>query len=343
MSPAGTRHDVGSAPASAVACVACGSAGVPLYLDLADQLYGAPGRWRMVRCSGSDCGLLWLDPPPSQDCLHQAYEGYFTHEAPRARSAPSLRLRRWIKEGYYAARFGYPVRGSLPKRLLALALLARPGLGESLDAAILCLRPLAGGRLLDVGCGAGAMLAQLGALGWRAEGVDLDPAAVAAATVRGLLVHAGSLAQQRYPDASFDAVTLSHVLEHVLDPLGLLAECRRVLESDGRLVLATPNAASLGHERFARHWRGLEPPRHVHVFTRQALERLVRAAGLRALELRTSARLAAFMHAESRRIAGEAGASTTDATARRFAREEKARLAADPWAGEELVLVAARA
>ena len=136
-----------------------------------------------------------------------------------------------------------------------------------------------GGRLLEVGCGGGDSLALLQELGWDAEGVDFDPEAVANARAKGLRVRQGDLAGQGYPSSSFDAVIASHVIEHVPDPEALLVEALRVLRPGGTLVLYTPNAASLGRRHYREDWRGLEPPRHLHVFTPQALSALTRRAG----------------------------------------------------------------
>jgi SAM-dependent methyltransferase len=321
-------------------CPVCGADGVGLYERLTDQLSGTPGTWRMVRCVEPACGLLWLDPAPDADTLARAYAEYHTHASAPRRPRPSRVLRRWLKEGHYSGRFGYPVRGRWPKRALAQVLRLHPRLREDLDRLIMYLPPRTDGRVVDVGCGSGTTLAQLRDLGWRTEGVDSDPKAVAAASSRGLEVHLGSLPDRRYPDSSMDAVTMSHVIEHVPDPAGLLRECRRVLKPDGRLVVVTPNAASLGHSRYGAAWRGLEPPRHLQVFTGPSLRRAVETAGLRPVVLRTSAGGAAFYSAESRRNLGEERASRRDADARRFEREEQRRARTDPWAGEELVLMA---
>ena len=322
------------------ACPICGSAGVGLYEALTDRLAGTPGTWRMARCPEPTCGLLWLDPAPDAETLVRAYAGYHTHTPPPGRSRPAAAVRRWLKEGHYSLRFGYPVRRAWPKRALALALLARPRLREGLDRLVMYLPPQRDGRVVDVGCGSGTTLDQLRGLGWRTEGVDFDPMAVAAASSRGLDVRLGSLQDQHYPERSVDAVTMSHVIEHVPDPVGLLRECRRVLKPDGRLVVVTPNAASLGHLRFGMDWRGLEPPRHLQVFTAPSWKRALALAGLRPATLRTSASGAAFYHAGSRRGPGDGPAARQDAAARRFEREERRWLADHPWAGEELVSVA---
>lgn len=335
--PANAVRALRSRPAPT--CRLCGAGGRPLHEGLRDRLFGAPGVWRMVRCPDESCGLLWLDPAPATEDLGIAYARYYTHAAGGG-GGPRAVVRRWAMQGWWAERFGYRVTGAAGKRLLARALVRAPGLREHLDRLVLLQPPRAGGRALDLGCGEGRTVEALASLGWDAEGVDFDDHAVARGRARGLRLRTGTLEDQRYPDAHFHALGMSHVLEHLPDPLATLAEVHRVLAPGGRLVLATPNAASLGHARFGRDWRGLEPPRHLQVFSPGALRTLVGRAGLAIASLESRALGAAFASAESRRIRGEAGARIGDATARAFAREEAASLANDPWAGEELLLVA---
>jgi SAM-dependent methyltransferase len=122
--------------------------------------------------------------------------------------------------------------------------------------------------------------------------VEPDAEAVSLARERGLNVYHGTLADARFPANEFDAVTMNHVIEHVPNPIELLQECRRVLKISGRMVIVTPNAASLGRSRFARAWRGWEPPRHLFLFTPHTLRVCAERAGLRIETLRTTARLA---------------------------------------------------
>src|SRR5208282_348249 len=101
-----------------------------------------------------------------------------------------------------------------------------------------------------------------------------DPQAVDAAWRKGLSVKLGRLAEQRYPDESFDLVLMSHVIEHLNDPLATLREIRRVLRPGGTLAVTTPNADSWGHRHFGPDWRGFEPPRHLRIFNGKALAAL---------------------------------------------------------------------
>jgi 2-polyprenyl-3-methyl-5-hydroxy-6-metoxy-1,4-benzoquinol methylase len=138
-----------------------------------------------------------------------------------------------------------------------------------------------GGNLLDVGCGRGDWLAFMSERGWWCEGVEPDPAAAEAASRQGVRVHTGTLDEQQFQDNSFDAVSLCHVLEHVPNPVDLLRECKRILRPGGRLVMVTPNSEGLGIRVFGADWRGLEPPRHLHLFNIPTLRRAIGDAGLR--------------------------------------------------------------
>ena len=157
------------------------------------------------------------------------------------------------------------------------------------------------------------------------------------------------LPEQRFPAASYDAVTMSHSIEHVHDPVGWLAEARRVLRPRGRLALATPNAHSLLHRRFGRHWFPLEPPRHLHLFNRRALASALRKAGFGRFRVFTSARDAVGVFLASRAIRSR-GRFDVLARATRSQRlcaravqlQEAVLLRLDPDAGEDLVAIVER-
>jgi 2-polyprenyl-3-methyl-5-hydroxy-6-metoxy-1,4-benzoquinol methylase len=193
------------------------------------------------------------------------------------------------------------------------------------------------------------MLGELAALGWEVTGVETDPVAVRAARQHGFEVHTGDLASAAFPDASFGLVLLMHVIEHVPDPRGLLHECRRVLRPGGILVVATPNAESRGHRRFGRHWRGLEPPRHLTLFGPRSLHALAREAGFQEAQVRTTIRGAAGIYRASRQL--ERTGSCDETPRQRLAarlRWHPDQLAAwiaqlrDSGSGEEILLVAPR-
>ncbi len=247
-------------------CFLCGSAAAPLHERLQDQLFGSPGQWRLVRCTSRSCGLVFLDPPPTDEELARAYATYCTHEdSPEVPEHPG-------RDGLARTALHW-VNWSLMRATGALA-------GQR-DLKHLCLTKVHPGRVLDVGCGNGARLARLRRLGWEVIGQEVDAsAAEVARRAHGITVHVGPLESLELPAGGFDAVTMNHVIEHVRQPVALLAETWRLVAPGGRLVCVTPNVTSLGARVFGRHWYGLDPPRHLHLFSRRTLGTLATAAGI---------------------------------------------------------------
>jgi len=133
--------------------------------------------------------------------------------------------------------------------------------------------------LLDVGCGSGDFLEKVRLAGWDVSGVDVDDKAVSNARKKGLNIRHGDIGACR--ETNFDAITLSHVIEHVHDPLALLRGAHARLKPGGCLYIETPNLESVGHRRFGRNWRGLEPPRHLVILSSGSLRLLLAAAGFK--------------------------------------------------------------
>ena len=121
-------------------------------------------------------------------------------------------------------------------------------------------------RLLDVGCGTG----------WLARhypdytGIDGSAAAVAAAAEKGrAIVHGDVDAPLPFADADFDGVVLKDLLEHVADPVAVVAEVHRVLRPGGRVFASSPDAQRWVWDDYT----------HRRPFTRKAFRLLFRDGG----------------------------------------------------------------
>ncbi len=150
--------------------------------------------------------------------------------------------------------------------------------------------PAPGARVLDVGCGNGLHLEMLREWGWVVEGVEPDAQAGEVERSRGITVHKVNLASQCFADGIFDAVTVSHVIEHVYDPVALIRECRRILKPGGILVIITPNISSITYRLFRSSSAHLEPPRHLVLFQPRNLAYLADLAGVQMVRCTTLAR-----------------------------------------------------
>ena len=271
-------------------CPLCGSTGRGLYHDLPDRLYGVAGRWSISACPRPECGSLWQDPTPLEEDVPRLYVTYFTRDGlSPGRPAPptwmSPRLENAMREGHLFRRLR--IEGpflSLKKKCVSALAALMPDRAAGYEFQLMNLVPRRGARLLDVGCGSGDLMHMLRAAGWDVEGFEPDPRAAERVRARGFTVHA----DLRLPADRYDAVVLSHVVEHVHDPLDLLVRCRRVLRPGGELSLATPNVESAHHAIFREHWYPLDPPRHLVLFTARSVARLLSRAGFADVRVRST-------------------------------------------------------
>jgi SAM-dependent methyltransferase len=263
-----------TSPAEAAPCPLCGARGSTPLLVGYDREFGGPGDFPYGRCTG--CGLLRQDPLPAPERIAGFYPaGYAPHAAGERGIRDS-----WINR--LAIRHYYGVAHARDPRPL------RPLFGLLSGAVLRDLSPPRGAhRVLDVGCGAGGLLARYRTLGWEARGVEINPSAVAAARDRGLDVAQGTIEDVAPVPGGFDLLLLNHVLEHVLDPLGVLRRARQLLAPGGRIRIVTPNAASLGLALFGSCWFPLDAPRHLCLFDARTLRALAERAELAVVRLAT--------------------------------------------------------
>jgi SAM-dependent methyltransferase len=147
-----------------------------------DRWHGIAGEFAVVRCAA--CGLAATEPRLAGDELARYYPGdYYTNTEAAAPGAAPTGIHRLI--------------GELHRRLLE-----RYGPFRDLYAA-------PPGRLLDVGCGQGALGAQFIARGWSVAGIEPSAAAAAAARRAGLELHVGTLGDAPFAPGGFDGGSLA--------------------------------------------------------------------------------------------------------------------------------------
>jgi len=167
------------------------------------------------------------------------------------------------------------------------------------------------GRLLDVGCATGNFLSLVKQRGWEIWGVEFNPTAAATAARRlNAEVLAGDLVDLHLPGEYFDAVTLFHVIEHVLDPRRTVHMIREVLKRKGRLVLETPDFGSRSARRMGAMWPHVKPREHLYYFDERTLRDLLQGSGFRVEKVRRCGGLGMLAPSERPGIAGGAKAAT---------------------------------
>jgi SAM-dependent methyltransferase len=135
------------------------------------------------------------------------------------------------------------------------------------------LGPIAG-PVLDVGAGQGWLVHGFGLIG--VEAVGFEPSETGR---RAALGHGTPLLAELPEQGGFGAATLVHVLEHVEDPVSLLATVRELLLPGGRLLVEVPHAASIDMLRRDVRTDILDLPFHIHHFTPRTLRGVLVRSG----------------------------------------------------------------
>ena len=251
-----------------------------------DRLLGHPGRFDICECDR--CGVRFLDPRP----LGQTLVGYYGDNGDRTYSDNQPhRPKEWPEAVRWVLHLdrGYPTpAGGRPAESDLTA--ARRRLER--DNERWRLLPWRGsGRLLDVGCGSGTYLAAMRTLGWSPQGNNLVPEVCTEIRARlGIECHAGDLLELELPPASFDAISLWHVLEHLPDPPATLRRIRELLAPGGLVAIGVPVFDSPEAERLGDAWFGYDVPRHLLTFSRERLCSFLTENGFRVERLASEPR-----------------------------------------------------
>ena len=138
------------------------------------------------------------------------------------------------------------------------------------------------GRLLDVGCASGYFLREAQRAKWSVVGVEpSETLYVKAVDTLGAdaEIHCSILEHAKLPRASFDAVSLWDVLEHVSDPAGFMALCAALLKPGGTLFVNVPDLDSPQSRLMGKRWP-LLLAEHLNYFNRSSLGLCAHKAGL---------------------------------------------------------------
>lgn len=241
---------VGEEVAAAWQCGSCGGKDSRIGLaDPVDYEYGVlPNRsFRFLQCA--TCGSEWLEPRPTEAELVSFYpDGYHAYGDDHGRFASLL----------------VAMRARLRARLYGSRL------------------PATGGWVFDVGAGDCRHFVELRRfLQFECAGVEINPAMAERARKGGYDVETGTLEGMDLGRhvGRYHIVSMNHVLEHVIDPADVLRRALTLLRPGGTLIGQIPTCSTWEHKVFGRTWAGYHYPRHLQIFSRSGLTRLVESTG----------------------------------------------------------------
>ena len=200
------------------------------------------------------CGLVFTVPRPTPEVIGNYYKSdeYYSHQQNS--------------------------KGFIPKiyeRVKSINLRGKVAMATS---------DMAKGRLLDIGCGVGDFLLQVKKLGWEVMGIEPSEQAANIAQSRLGFTPLKPTDYEKFPDQSFDVITMWHVLEHVDDLKSQTKELKRLLRPGGRLVIALPNYQSFDCQYYNDKWAAWDVPRHLNHFTQDCLQGILNANDFKYLD-----------------------------------------------------------
>ena len=205
-------------------------------------------------CECLNCGLLYTMPRPSKEKIGEYYksEEYYSHQENKKGFIP--RLYENVKKVNLKHKYELATKG------------------------------LTTGKLLDIGCGVGDFLHTAEAHGWQCTGVEPSEEAKAIARQRTQAKLLSSEDQEQLPDASFDVITMWHVLEHVDDLRWQVTQLQRLIKPNGRIVIALPNYKSYDGQFYKEHWAAYDVPRHLSHFNRTTIAKILKTNDLKLIK-----------------------------------------------------------
>lgn len=244
-----------------------------------EPLHDAPSPWQLRRCT--ETGFVFLANPPAQAQFQDEYAWEVTHEREADR-------RRQAEPAIHALSNALKTfRRQFLKRDKVATMLSR-----TLEQCA-SRKPSGTVRLVDVGCAYGTLAVRVASMVREDVARRLEPigieisnhlAAKADETLRkrgGRCIHGTAIEGLRALEVGqADVIVLSCILEHEIEPLELLRQCRARLAPHGRVIVKIPNYASLGRLVRGPKWCGYRWPDHVNYFTSRTLRMIAEAADL---------------------------------------------------------------
>jgi SAM-dependent methyltransferase len=238
-----------------VPCLYCGSSDSELVDSARDYLTDNTLSFHVVQCR--DCGLAYTSPRPVfADLLKYFYpEEYVCYEE----ISP---LGHWRERQKYRARMKV-LDPFIPKK----------------------------GRILDIGCGRGEFLSHLKKLtDWELFACEPKQEITEKVSSRGIAVQNMEVIEAGFAPNFFNAITMSHTLEHVPDPMNTLREIYRILEPGGIFLSEQPDFGSSMRKIFRGDWWGYHLPRHLTHFDFSTLTRSLKNVGFEIKYIRSCIR-----------------------------------------------------
>lgn len=253
-------------------CPACGSGQRSRTFDVAEMMFGRDETFTYAQCG--DCETVCLLTVPVD--LGSYYPtDYYSIDTDPEQALGGFPRRPFAQIMGRSALFGKGRLVSMARRVISMRQFHT--LMSLLDSVARAGGRSRSTRVLDVGCGSGALVYAL-ALSGVHDVTGVDPFAPGDRTFdNGARIRRAGLDDL---GSTYDLVMFHHSFEHVPDPRASLEAGMQVLADDGRILVRMPTVSSEAFETYGPQWVQLDAPRHLAVFSRAGMDRLAQGVGL---------------------------------------------------------------
>ena len=278
---------------STVECQLCGSSGPHRLLTVREMMFGSRERFDYFNCA--NCGSLQCATVPTDDVLARHYgAGYYSYNE-SARLSPLG----WLahQQDRYELGLGRSVVGAAISRILPERVV-RAVITGNIIKMFGALQVARDARIIDVGCGGGALLDRLARLGF-SQLSGADPF-IAADGVTPLGIPLAKRQLNELP-GEYDVIMFNHSLEHVRDFVGTLKAAREKLSAGGCCLVRVPTTSSEAWETYQENWVDIDAPRHIVIPSRQGMTMAADRVGLRVSQVFDDSTFFQFIASEAYR------------------------------------------
>lgn len=272
-------------------CRLCGSTGPHSTITVREMFFGTRELFEYYSCAA--CDTLQIVNAPEGDELTRHYPpNYYSYKA-------QPRVLRWLATQQDRSKLhtggrlvGALIAAPLPERII------RTVIGGDVVRMLAQLALERDARILDVGCGGGALLDRLARVGFNnLSGADPFIAADSE-TPRGVPLMKRYLSEVT---GEFDLIMFNHSLEHVPDPVATLKAAYEKLAAGGICLVRLPTTSSEAWTIYRADWVQIDAPRHIVIPSRQGMALAADTAGLRVEKMVDDSTLAQFIVSEAYR------------------------------------------
>jgi 2-polyprenyl-3-methyl-5-hydroxy-6-metoxy-1,4-benzoquinol methylase len=229
-------------------CPVCNASSFSPFLDCIDYTVSRE-TYSIVQCNS--CGFKFTNPRPEESDLGKYYksEDYISHSN--------------TKKGFINSAYQTVRKYTLLKKLQLISKYYKTG------------------KILDIGSGTGDFLKTMKNAKWETIGIEPDEDARKFSIESNGLDIRTEVELSRLEEASFDVISMWHVLEHVPKLNERVEELRRLIKPNGMIIIAVPNCSSLDAKIYGSKWAAYDVPRHLYHFVPKDIEELFRRHGMK--------------------------------------------------------------